>query len=296
MSGWRSVLAVLGHGARSATVLRMATSIASRMGAGVEALQASKTPSVGAFLAPEGASVALQWARQLNQQRRAEIQDLVRQAEAQSGLSIPVGFVAGDPLAHTLGRACGADLVVVGQSDPDDEGALPASFVERLLLGAGCPVIVVPSVGDGSVAWDAETHKGARALVAWTPRRESLRAARDALPLLRACAAVELVRCVRPGEEVDDLLEVALAHLLEHGVGATARTLHTGVASPVTRLSLAGSPDLPVAEALLSHAADSAADLIVMGGYGHARAWELVLGGVTRTLLRSMTVPVLFSH
>ena len=53
---------------------------------------------------------------------------------------------------------------------------------------------------------------------------------------------------------------------------------------------------MPVAEALLSHTADTDADLIVMGGYGHARAWELLLGGVTRTILASMTVPVLMSH
>jgi nucleotide-binding universal stress UspA family protein len=51
-----------------------------------------------------------------------------------------------------------------------------------------------------------------------------------------------------------------------------------------------------VAEALLSHAADMHADLIVMGGYGHSRLWELVLGGVTRTMLETMTVPVLMSH
>ncbi len=56
------------------------------------------------------------------------------------------------------------------------------------------------------------------------------------------------------------------------------------------------TPDVSVAEALLSHAADFGADLVVSGGYGHSRAWELALGGVTRTLLKSMTVPVLLSH
>jgi len=54
--------------------------------------------------------------------------------------------------------------------------------------------------------------------------------------------------------------------------------------------------DASIAELVLSHAADMNADLIVMGGYGHTRAYELVLGGVTRTLLGSMTVPVLMSH
>jgi nucleotide-binding universal stress UspA family protein len=296
MGAWRSILAVLGEGARSASVLRMAASIATRMGAELEALQASKQPSVGAFLAPEGASVAQQWARERAQQRRVQMQAVVRQVESECGLPIPFGFVAGDPLDHTLGRACGADLVVVGQPDPDDEGALPAAFVERLLLGSGGPVLLVPGFGDWGAPNGEAVRSGGRVLVAWTPRRESLRAVRDALPLLRTCAAVELVRCARPGETDDDLLPLALAHLLRHEVPATARTLHTGASTAASRFALAGSPDLPVAEALLSHAADSGADLIIMGGYGHSRAWELVLGGVTRTLMRSMTVPVLFSH
>jgi nucleotide-binding universal stress UspA family protein len=61
-------------------------------------------------------------------------------------------------------------------------------------------------------------------------------------------------------------------------------------------LRSAWTPDTTVAETLLSHAADMDADLLVSGGYGHSRAWELALGGVTRTLLKTMTVPVLMSH
>jgi nucleotide-binding universal stress UspA family protein len=56
------------------------------------------------------------------------------------------------------------------------------------------------------------------------------------------------------------------------------------------------SADLPVGEVLLSRAADLGVDLLVMGAYGHSRARELLLGGATRSLLRSMTVPVLMSH
>ena len=67
-------------------------------------------------------------------------------------------------------------------------------------------------------------------------------------------------------------------------------------ASAGERMRRGGVPDVAVAEALLSHAADMHADFIVMGGYGHSRLWELVLGGVTRTMLETMTVPVLMSH
>ena len=81
-----------------------------------------------------------------------------------------------------------------------------------------------------------------------------------------------------------------------HGVRAECTVHRSREPTVAERLLPRWTPDAPVAEALLSHAADTGADLIVMGGYGHPRAWELVLGGVTRTLLQSMTVPVLMSH
>jgi nucleotide-binding universal stress UspA family protein len=91
-------------------------------------------------------------------------------------------------------------------------------------------------------------------------------------------------------------LDAVAAHLQRHGVTANCTVRLTREPSLGERMRRPWTPDAPVAEALLSHAADSDADLIVMGGYGHPRAWELVLGGVTRTLLKSMTVPVLMSH
>ena len=78
-----------------------------------------------------------------------------------------------------------------------------------------------------------------------------------------------------------DAADIAL-HLARHGVKAqTERTVSAG---------------LPVGEVLLSRAADLGADLIVMGAYGHSRVREMLLGGTTRSVLRSMTVPVLMSH
>ena len=87
-----------------------------------------------------------------------------------------------------------------------------------------------------------------------------------------------------------------VAYLAGHGVRATSTLLSHAEPSLGERMRRGGVPDVAVAEALLSHAADSQADFIVMGGYGHSRLWELVLGGVTRTMLETMTVPVLMSH
>jgi hypothetical protein len=86
------------------------------------------------------------------------------------------------------------------------------------------------------------------------------------------------------------------AYLGQHGIQAVTTVLTQGEPSLGERMRRGWVPDVAVAEALLSHAADVNADFMVMGGYGHSRLWELVLGGVTRTMLETMTVPVLMSH
>ena len=171
----------------------------------------------------------------------------------------------------------------------------------RLLVGSACPVLTVPYVG-----WTSELRgAGAsrplrRALVAWADTRESARAVRDALPLLARAAHVELVTFakVAPGEESSHRasLERMVTYLAQHGVRATPTMLSQAEPTVGERMRRGVVPDVAVADALLSHAADMHADFIVMGGHGHSRLWELVLGGVTRTMLETMTVPVLMSH
>jgi nucleotide-binding universal stress UspA family protein len=137
---------------------------------------------------------------------------------------------------------------------------------------------VVPYIG-------AATPPGKRVIVAWNGGREAARAVNDALPLLVAADQVDVV-CVNPGRGEEDDADLPGAdlclHLARHGVKAEAQEL---VAS-----------DIEAGDLLLSRAADSGADLIVMGAYGHARWREVVLGGVTRQLLNQMTVPVFMSH
>jgi nucleotide-binding universal stress UspA family protein len=172
-----------------------------------------------------------------------------------------------------------ADLAVIGQADP--EGVAPgaaANLPERLILGAGRPVLVVPYAGRFEAV-------GRRVLLAWNATRESTRAANDALPILERAARVTVVS-VNPrsgpgGHGAVPGADIAL-HLARHGVRAE-------VAAVVT-------DEVGVDDMLLSQAADTGADLIVMGGYGHSRLGELVLGGATRHILRQITVPVFMSH
>lgn len=172
-----------------------------------------------------------------------------------------------------------ADLVVIGQADPDhvDEARVPAVFAEDLVLSAGRPVLVVPYAGRFAGV-------GSRVLVAWNAGREAARAVTDALPLLRRAKSVEVVAFEPQRSGADHGAEpgadIAL-FLARHGVKVSAARQQA---------------DIDVGSQILSRAADTDADLIVMGAYGHSRAREVVLGGATRSLLEAMTVPVLMAH
>lgn len=171
-----------------------------------------------------------------------------------------------------------ADLLVVGQADPDDPAGSRNDLPEAMAFATGRPVLVVPMIG-------ALTAVGRTVLLCWNASRESARAAADALPFLRTAEKV-IVLMVDPEVSAD-------GHGQEPGADVALWLARHGVAVTVQHDVAA---DVNVGEVILSRAADCGADLIVMGIYGHSRLREMVLGGVSRTLLSSMTVPVLMSH
>lgn len=171
-------------------------------------------------------------------------------------------------------RALYADLMVLGQRDADDPQAseLPVDFLPSLLVESGKPALILPYAGPVSPI-------GQTVLVAWKETRESARAVSAALPWLRTARRVDLVSY---GEDAGKALHDLQAYLKIEGVQATAHP---------------GGPETGDAGAnLLSLTSDLGSDLLVMGCYGHSRAREWVLGGVTRSILESMTLPVLMSH
>jgi nucleotide-binding universal stress UspA family protein len=172
-----------------------------------------------------------------------------------------------------------ADLVVLGQADPDHPlFDRLAKLPETVMMGCGRPVLIVPYAGRIDTV-------GKTVLVAWNGTREAARAVADALPLLRSAEAVTVVSIgpTRGGTENDDKSATGLAsHLARHDIHADA--LHLA------------SDHSEASDLILSRAKDLGCDLIVMGGYGHSRTRELILGGVTRGVLQHMTVPVLMSH
>ena len=173
-----------------------------------------------------------------------------------------------------------SDLLVLGQVDPDRPADLiPADLPGQAAVMAGRPVLALP------YAW-ARRPIGHRVIIGWDGERESARTVSDALPMLRRADNVQVVVVGTqhgPRDRHGDLPGADIAaHLARHGVPVEA--------------SSHGITDIPVADALLSAAADNDADLLVMGAYGRSRFREMVLGGTTRRMLSEMTLPVLMSH
>jgi nucleotide-binding universal stress UspA family protein len=167
------------------------------------------------------------------------------------------------------------DLAVLGQTQRDDP--TPVETVnETVLFDSGRPVLFVPFIQTQGLKLD-------RVMLCWDGSRAATRAIADSMPLLHKAGTVEIVIVGDKPSRSDEIPGADLgAHLARHGLKVEVKRL-TAV-------------DIDVASMLLSYAADSDADMMVMGGYGHSRLREFVLGGVTRALLESMTVPVLMSH
>lgn len=182
-------------------------------------------------------------------------------------------------LAAVIGmHARYADLVILGQVDPEQSPQVGRHLPEDVVLSSGRPVLVVPHIG-------APAGVGQHVVVAWDAGREAARAVGDAMPILEQAASV-LVVIINPESTPLGHGEVPGAdigaHLARHNLEVEVERVPAG--------------KLSVADALLVHIADRGADLLVMGAYAHSRMRELVLGGVTRTILESMPVPVLMAH
>jgi nucleotide-binding universal stress UspA family protein len=167
------------------------------------------------------------------------------------------------------------DLSVIAQAEPE-KIAPEELIVEGALFGSGRPVVVVPYIQKSGVKLD-------RVMVAWDASRNAARAVADAMPFLAKAGTIDVVIVASERPKSDEIAGADIAHhLARHGLKVDLKRI---VAT-----------DTDVANTILSHAADTSADFIVMGGYGHSRLREFVLGGATRGILSSMTVPVLMSH
>ncbi|MDT2019632.1 universal stress protein [Methylocella sp. CPCC 101449] len=186
---------------------------------------------------------------------------------------VSVDGISGLAQSEVGGLARHFDLAITAQAGPDSSS--DDSLINVTLFDSGRPVIIVPFI-------QKQPAKFGHILVAWDGSAVAARALNDALPLLRKAGKVELVRITPEGTPPEELPGYNISrHLARHGINAELRMLPAAS---------------DVASALLSYAADSGADLLVMGGYGHSRMRQFFFGGTTRDILKSMTLPIFMAR
>ncbi len=187
-----------------------------------------------------------------------------------------VESIAGEGFMSTVHDLRLSDLVVIGQDDPDRSEPLRSALIEAILFEAVAPTLIIPYTG-------VVEFKTGRAIIAWDGSAQATRAVRAALPLLQFADEVMVVIVAEarkweggaPGADIG-------AHLARHGLSVEVKRVDDTIND--------------VGSTLLNFAADETADWMVMGAYGHSRMRELLLGGATRGILDTMTLPILMAH
>jgi nucleotide-binding universal stress UspA family protein len=274
---YKTILVHVDSGQRAAARVEFALDLARAANAHLVGLHAISVPRIPAYAAVEGGEMVREY------QDKA-MKDLAARAKATfDRITGPSGHPSvewresrSDAAEIVPLHARYADLVVVGQANDADTSGVESDFVDRVLVSAARPVLVVPYAGRFDTV-------GKRVLIGWNASREATRALTDALPLLARAAEVNVVAFNPQGAPHGEVpgADIAL-FLARHGVKVN--------------VSHERGTDIDAGNLLLSRAADMDVDLLVMGAYGHSRMQELILGGATRTILQSMTIPVLMSH
>ena len=277
---YRTILVCLTNPERVPGILDVAVPIAVANDAHLVGLYVVPQVEIYSAVAVQITTEMLEAHRQYHLERAAEIESLFEKRLDREDVGrewrtvdAPGSMISDTAVQHALS----ADLVIVGQADPENDPQDATDLQERLLMNTGRPVLFVPYAG-------SFPSVGKNVLIAWNATKEAARAAFDAIPLMSNAEKIGILsinvsdegeRAIPPGGE----LAVALSR---HGLRSEA--------------SQSFPQDISAGDELLSRAADFGADLLVMGGYGHSRLREIVFGGVTRHVLRHMTVPVLMSH
>lgn len=275
---YRNMIVCLDDSAHSAKRLAFALELARRHGAHLTGLHLSYMPQAP-YLAYDGVEPLFVRLEAELDKRQAESRKAFESAADSAG--VPNGWLAARSvdMEAIIGFARVSDLIIAGQPDPGDAATyIGEGFPARFLLGVARPMLFLPFAHPLKASFDS-------VIVAWNGSREATRALSDALPLLHAAQRVTVLTVRpdhRPGAGAVPLPDIA-TYLQRHGIVADVLENITREDAGEWLLARAVDMDMP-------------ADLIVAGAYGHSRLAELMLGGVTRTLLHEMTVPVLFSH
>ncbi len=207
----------------------------------------------------------------------AEVSEVFQRETRMAGVeSILHAATSGDRAGWKALYAHYADIVIAPSASEADARLVLRGVPEEVMLYAGVPVLVIPDL------WRSQPL-GKRVVVSWNASREATRAVHDALPILTRAENVTLFAFDSRHQVLEEETALLLNHLAAHGVAAEKFTW------PATG-------EIDAVDALFSCLSEQGSDLIVAGGYGHSRLMERLLGGVTRTLMRTLTVPVVMSH
>jgi nucleotide-binding universal stress UspA family protein len=255
----------------------VALDLAPRVGAHVTGLALAMEPLAPGFLGSPIPADYIVGAMEEAQRQAGEAADRFTALAKAAGVpsEARTTTVLAGATAPIVAQAHLSDLVVIGQEDPDHPEPMRAALTEAVLFDASVPLLIVP------YRW----RKGLglnRAVVAWDGSSTAARAVHAALPLLEMAKSVEvtIVGSSRflggePGADV-------AAYLARHDLDVTVNTVSRDTGD--------------VAGTLNAHLTEVDADFLVMGAYGHSRLREFIVGGATRDMLETMSVPTVMAH
>lgn len=255
-------------------------SLAAKLNAHLDAVAVGYVATSAAYVMEGGAAVAavFELERERAVERAEAALEVFKSEAANAGISYTCHSLGAIPVdaAGSLGEMARLhDLSVVLQPDPA-QGGFDNDVPSEILFQAGGPVLFLPYTFQGA-------FKANRIGICWDGSRVAARAMRDAAPFLARAEEIVIISV----NETDAVPGEASASSLARHLG------RRGLSTRVVSLTATRAEIQPI---LLSLAADETLDLLVMGGYGHSRLQERVLGGVTRAMLEAMTVPTLMSH
>jgi nucleotide-binding universal stress UspA family protein len=274
---FRDIAVLLPVDRPAGTLIECATSVAGLFEAHLDGI-ACVYQGFNPMVAPEAAAVVMTAEYQSGVEQAAGVLDQFEIATRRLGIAhdarstFNVSYAA-TRFATEISRL--HDLNIVAQ--PDRANPSQTDFLcEAVLFGSGRPMLMVPYIHHGPFRSD-------RVLICWDGGTPAARAVHNAMPFLRKAKTIEIVAI---NEAADT----------ENEVSSTALTNHLARYDLAARIHRIAANHSNIHNAILSLAADSESDLIVMGGYGHSRLRELILGGTTRGMFETLTIPALISH
>ncbi|MFD2207421.1 universal stress protein [Kiloniella antarctica] len=273
----KSILVHLANDEEHTTRLEVALKLAKQNDAHVSALFITTPIGMPAEIYGRGASVQfLLDATKSSEDRAEELEKEFRETCERENISHSWVVQEGDHISLLAEHAHAADVIIVSQPYFEHfEDRFRTRLVEEVTLLSGLPCLMVPR------GFDASKDIAKRVMIAWKSTRESLRAVRDNMNALRKADKVFLLTIQPDTQDALSLSEIN-NYLNRHGINAETLTI--------------AQTETSIGQTIHDSAQAHGCDVIVCGAYGHSRLREMLLGGVTKYLVKEATIPVVMSH